>query len=154
MSTPTQLAPTDLLIELAKTMESLGAVLQLVLAEHAMPPALPEGLEADADDPAIRTAAFPTKTLLVRGRLHPMDELHYEEKRKGRLHRAVILPDGWIRTVNGEYRQPSPALRDLVGHEINGNWFTAVDRLDGQRKTLRQMKQDAGLRVTRRKKAS
>jgi hypothetical protein len=48
------------------------------------------------------------------------DTLRYEQKRKGRVHHAEVLPDGWVRANGKDYDHMSPSLGESVGHQING----------------------------------
>jgi hypothetical protein len=49
------------------------------------------------------------------------DELIHDQPRKGKTNRARVAGDGWVE-VDGHpaFKQVSPALKALVGHEING----------------------------------
>ena len=47
------------------------------------------------------------------------------EPRKGRTFHAAVAAEGLIETTSGRrYTSPSPALKEYVGHDINGwgNW--------------------------------
>ncbi|WP_433656864.1 hypothetical protein ACQPW1_36255 [Nocardia sp. CA-128927] len=80
------------------------------------------------------------------GRLAPLissnlvksgDELRHERVRKGQTFVATVTPDGLIQTEKGVYVAPSPALRDLVGSQIDG-WQNWVHTPSGM--TLRQLR--------------
>lgn len=77
---------------------------------------------------------FITASLLASG-----DELRHVQKRKGNMFFATVDEDGWIVTDLGRYKQPSPALKDKVGSEING-WVQWTHVKSG--KTLHQLKTD------------
>ena len=77
---------------------------------------------------------FITASLLQGG-----DELRHVQKRKGNTFLATVDEDGWIVTDLGRYKQPSPALKDKVGSEING-WVQWTHVKSG--KTLHHLKTD------------
>ncbi|MEV8026843.1 hypothetical protein [Cellulosimicrobium funkei] len=58
--------------------------------------------------------------LVVSGTLDAGDELKHVQPRKGRTFTATVDEDGFIVTPIGRYTAASPALKDLVGSEING----------------------------------
>ncbi|MFR9752760.1 hypothetical protein ACL02S_17225 [Nocardia sp. 004] len=83
------------------------------------------------------------------GRLAPLmnaglvksgDVLRHERVRKGQVFTAAVTDDGLLRTNLGTYSAPSPALKDLVGTEIDGwrNWIhvDSGKTLDELRKSL------------------
>ncbi|UNN05196.1 hypothetical protein [Rhodococcus opacus] len=81
-----------------------------------------------------------------RGRLAPLldsglvaigDELRHERVRKGQVCTAVIASGGQIQTPRGIYSAPSPALKDLVGSEIDG-WHNWTHTRSG--KSLRELR--------------
>jgi len=83
-------------------------------------------LAEDADGyidgaPAVRRGPGDLMPYLDAGLLNAGDELVHEQPRKGRVHRALVAGDGWLE-VEGHpaFRQVSPALKALVGNEING----------------------------------
>ncbi|MEV6556396.1 hypothetical protein AB0M22_11825 [Nocardia sp. NPDC051756] len=63
--------------------------------------------------------------LLERGLIESGDELRHERVRSGQVFVAEVLDDGLLRTDKGIYSAPSPALKALVGSDINGwqNWI-------------------------------
>jgi hypothetical protein len=65
------------------------------------------------------------KQLIDEGTVETGDTLHHTQVRKKRSFAAEIDPDGWVTTTLGSYREPSPALGQLVGTSINGwhNWI-------------------------------
>ncbi len=65
------------------------------------------------------------------------DELHHERVRRGDFLVATVAQGGQIQTEKGLYREPSPALKDLVGSDING-WHGWTHVKSG--KTLRQLR--------------
>jgi hypothetical protein len=94
--------------------------------------------------PAISAAASSGPPRL--GRLAPLisaglvasgDELRHERVRKGDVFTATIIDGGRVRTDKGIYSEPSPALRELVGSEING-WHNWTHTRSG--KTLRELR--------------
>jgi len=58
------------------------------------------------------------------GSVAECDPLTFTQTRRKVTHRAVVTADGWIAVEGGrEYDAPSPALKECVGHDINGwNW--------------------------------
>lgn len=52
------------------------------------------------------------------------DTLSCFRSRSGVTYRASVQADGWIKTDNGLHKEPSPALREYVGSQIDGwaNW--------------------------------
>lgn len=75
--------------------------------------------------------------LLENGLIESGDELRHERVRKGQVFVAEVLDDGQIRTGTGIYGSPSPALKALVGSDING-WHHWVHTRSG--KTLSQLR--------------
>ena len=75
--------------------------------------------------------------LIEMGLVKPGDELVHHQPRKGRTFSASVDEAGWIVTDLGRYKEPSPALRDLVGSQIDG-WFRWTHVSSGQ--TLKQLK--------------
>ncbi|MFC9516449.1 hypothetical protein ACFTSD_12030 [Nocardiaceae bacterium NPDC056970] len=80
------------------------------------------------------------------GRLAPLidsglaaigDELRHERVRKGQIFTATIASGGRIQTPKGIYSAPSPALRELVGTQIDG-WHNWIHSRSG--KTLRELR--------------
>lgn len=80
--------------------------------------------------------------LMRLGAIREGDELTHRQPRKGRSFTATVEPGGCIRTDVDVYREPSPALRDLVGSQIDG-WKHWTHTRSG--KTLRQLRYDNGL---------
>ena len=77
-------------------------------------------------------------SLITKGFLKPGDTLSHVQVRKGRTFVGVVEADGWVRTDIKRYKEPSPALGDLVGTSIDGWAFWTHDRLG---KTLRQLRE-------------
>jgi hypothetical protein len=75
------------------------------------------------------------------GEVKAGDTLTYTQVRKGRTFTAVIEPDGWIKTVKGRYKEPSPALSELVGTSIDG-WASWIHQPTG--KSLRVLRSEMG----------
>ncbi|WP_245941716.1 hypothetical protein [Vallicoccus soli] len=120
------------------------------LAEHAVGFQQPNdvlrallGLAADAS-PTTTAAAVRSgrlAPLLAVGLLKPGDELVHRQVRKGQAFTGRVEADGWIRTDRGRYAEPSPALRDLVGSQIDGwrHWWHLASG-----KSLRQLRAESG----------
>lgn len=79
--------------------------------------------------------------LIAQEYIGPGDELVHVQVRKGRRFTATVEPDGWIRTDVKRYREPSPALGELVGTSIDG-WAYWTHERSG--KTLRQLRKESG----------
>lgn len=79
--------------------------------------------------------------LIAKGFVKAGDTLSHVQVRKGRRFAGVVEADGWIRTDKGRYKEPSPALGELVGTSIDG-W--AYWTHDPTRRTLRQLRTDSG----------
>lgn len=79
--------------------------------------------------------------LLTAGVVAPGDKLVHVQSRKGLSFVGQVEADGWITTKHGRYAEPSPALRDLVGSQIDG-W--AYWRHEPSAKSLRQLRDDTG----------
>lgn len=79
--------------------------------------------------------------LLAAGVVRAGDTLSHVQVRKARSFSAVIEADGWIRTEKGRYKEPSPALGELVGTAIDG-W--ARWKHDETMKSLRQLRSEIG----------
>lgn len=65
------------------------------------------------------------KPLIESGALHEGDRLVHHQPRKGRTFHATVTAEGFIETDSGRrYKSTSPALKEYVGHDINGwdNW--------------------------------
>lgn len=62
--------------------------------------------------------------LLEAGLIHVNDSLTHHQPRKHRTFTATVEDHGWIRTEKDLYDNPSRALADLVGSQIDGwaNW--------------------------------
>ncbi|MBE1489018.1 restriction system modified-DNA reader domain-containing protein [Plantactinospora soyae] len=62
--------------------------------------------------------------LIAKGAINPGDTLSHVQVRKGRKFSGVVEGDGWIKTEVDRYKNPSPALGQLLGTSINGwaNW--------------------------------
>lgn len=59
--------------------------------------------------------------LIDAGLVRAGEELRHTQHRKGIDLHAVVTDDGHVETPDGRrFRQPSPALKHLVGHEVNG----------------------------------
>lgn len=80
-------------------------------------------------------------SLIAKGFLKPEDTLSHVQVRKGRTFVGVVEADGWVRTDIKRYKEPSPALGDLVGTSIDGWAYWTHDRSG---KTLRQLRHDSG----------
>lgn len=86
-------------------------------------------LFSGAQIPESPSVAGDLKPLISSGALVPGDKLVHHQPRKGRTFQATVTAEGLIETTSGRrYKSPSPALKEYVGHDINGwgNW--TVDR--------------------------
>ncbi|ADP83655.1 hypothetical protein [Pseudofrankia inefficax] len=75
--------------------------------------------------------------LVDAGLVKPGDRLTHVRKRSGTIYHAVVTADGWTQLPDGRtFLGPSPALRENVGSQIDGNknWTH-----DASGKTLRQL---------------
>lgn len=79
--------------------------------------------------------------LIKAGLVKGGDALSCYRSRSGVTHRATIQADGWIKTDGGLHKEPSPALREYVGSQIDGwaNWMhdPSGKRLRDLRATIR-----------------
>ena len=107
-----------------------------------------ELLGVDVTDEA-RGSAIPQKP----GVLYPLiqaslvnggDELCCHRSRSGVTHRATVQADGWIKTDGGLHKEPSPALREYVGSQIDG-WANWIHVPSGKR--LRDLRAEARTRA-------
>ncbi|MFC4068194.1 restriction system modified-DNA reader domain-containing protein [Actinoplanes subglobosus] len=99
--------------------------------------------------PATSSSPGTTSTTVIRGKLKPLleqgetlkagDTLTHTQVRKGRTFTATVEPDGWIKTDKGRYREPSPALSELVGTAIDG-WAYWIHETSG--KSLRTLRSE------------
>jgi hypothetical protein len=79
--------------------------------------------------------------LLAAGVINPGDKLVHVQPRKGRSFAGQVEADGRITTERGRYAEPSPALRELVGSQIDG-WKHWTHEASGN--NLRQLRSAAG----------
>jgi hypothetical protein len=103
-------------------------------------------LDLDQADPGATAATAPGRQgrlvpLLTAGVLAPGDKLVHVQTRKGLSCVGQVDADGWITTEHGRYAQPSPALRDLVGSQIDGWAYWTHERSS---KSLRQLREEIG----------
>ncbi|WP_155832173.1 hypothetical protein [Gordonia alkanivorans] len=75
--------------------------------------------------------------LLEAGQIHVNDTLTHHQPRKHRTFAATVEDHGWIRTEKDLYDNPSRALADLVGSQIDG-WANWVHEPSGR--TLGQLR--------------
>jgi hypothetical protein len=78
------------------------------------------------------------KPLIDAGKLSPGDRLVHHQPRKRRTFYAQVTTDGFVQIEDGRrFAKPSPALRECVGHQINGweNWV--VERMNCPLQDLR-----------------
>ncbi|APE33975.1 hypothetical protein BOX37_08315 [Nocardia mangyaensis] len=75
--------------------------------------------------------------LVDAGLIEVGDELRHERVRKGQVLVAEVAEGGSIRTANGLYSAPSPALKDLIGTDIDG-WHNWIHVRSG--KSLRELR--------------
>ena len=64
-------------------------------------------------------------SFIAAGAVAPGDALKFTQTRKKVTYLATVTSDGWIAVDGGgEHDAPSPALKECVGHDINGwNWL-------------------------------
>ncbi len=75
--------------------------------------------------------------LVEGGLVNAKDRLTHERKRSGQTFHAIVTADGWTELPDGRaFRGPSPALKEYVGTQIDGN---ANWTHDASGKTLRQL---------------
>lgn len=75
--------------------------------------------------------------LVDAGLVQAGDRLTHTRKRSGQTFHAIITADGWTELPDGRpFRGPSPALREYVGTQIDGN---ANWTHDASGRTLRQL---------------
>ncbi|MBF6171803.1 hypothetical protein [Nocardia blacklockiae] len=65
------------------------------------------------------------------------DELRHDRVRSGQTLKATVTANGSLQTSQGFYDAPSPALRDLVGSQVDG-WKNWVHVRSG--KSLRELR--------------
>ncbi|RBO91422.1 restriction system modified-DNA reader domain-containing protein [Nocardia puris] len=106
----------EALVRLRSGFELPNDVLRRVLLEQAepVPPA-----------PTVPRRVGRLMPLLRAGLVQGGDELRHERVRKGQIFTGEVTVTGYIKTERGRYSTPSPALKDLVGTEIDGwqNWL-------------------------------
>ncbi|KAA8890080.1 hypothetical protein F3087_01820 [Nocardia colli] len=104
----------------------------LLAGDDSSPPPSPSTLDT-AGQPRVGQLAI----LLERGLIRSGDELQHHRIRKGQVFTATVLDGGLIQTAEGVYGSPSPALKALVGSDING-WHYWIHTRSG--KTLRELR--------------
>ncbi|WP_024802596.1 hypothetical protein [Nocardia sp. BMG51109] len=75
--------------------------------------------------------------LIDAGLIAAGDQLRHERIRRGQTLEAVVTANGCLQTKRGVYEAPSPALRELVGSQIDG-WKAWVHVRSG--KSLRELR--------------
>lgn len=75
--------------------------------------------------------------LLTAGVIEAGDKLLHVQTRKGLSFDGQVEADGWVSTKRGRYAEPSPALRELVGTQIDG-WAYWIH--EPSSKSLRQLR--------------
>jgi hypothetical protein len=98
---------------------------RLLLAGPATPAPAPSGRPGDL------------LPYIAAGLIQPGDELVHEQPRKGRVHRATVSERGGIDVDGYIHPKVSPALKAMVGHEING-WSQWTHAKTG--KTLHELR--------------
>ncbi|WP_181698179.1 hypothetical protein [Nocardia sp. GTS18] len=101
-----------------------------------------EGLVMDVIPRRGRLSALVDAGLVAVG-----DQLRHERVRKGQVVVAEIVEGGSIRTANGLYSAPSPALKDLVGTDIDG-WHNWIHVPSGR--TLRELRSELALQESQK----
>ncbi len=92
---------------------------------------------AEADEPVAARQPGNLAKLVNAGLVKPGDRLTHVRKRSGTTYHAIVTTDGWTQLPDGRsFRGPSPALKECVGTQIDGNrnWTH-----DASGKTLRQL---------------
>ncbi len=107
---------------------------------------LREVLDLGRDAPGPAAATTPARPgrlvpLLTAGVLEPGDKLVHVQTRKGLSFVGQVEADGWITTELGRYAEPSPALRDLAGSQIDGWAYWVHERSS---KSLRRLREEIG----------
>ncbi|KAF0849569.1 restriction system modified-DNA reader domain-containing protein [Nocardia caishijiensis] len=120
--------------------EQPNDVLRRLLLDGEPPNA--QGLVMEAIPRRGRLSALVDARLVAAG-----DQLRHERVRKGQVVVAEIVEGGSIRTVNGLYSAPSPALKDLVGTDIDG-WHNWIHVPSGR--TLRELRSELALQESRK----
>lgn len=83
-------------------------------------------------------AAGDLMPLIEAGRLTAGDRLVHHQPRKGRTFFAEVTADGFIRLEDGrQFAAPSRALKECIGHDINGWYQWTVERTGGLLKDIR-----------------
>jgi hypothetical protein len=115
-----------------KGFEQPNDVLRRLLLRDAAPVEIPQP----------KPTALPGRLLplIEAGLIKAGDALEHRQVRKGGEFGAVVDDQGWVMTDRGAYREPSPALRDLVGSQIDG-WLHWRHAPSG--KTLRALRHEA-----------
>lgn len=81
--------------------------------------------------------------LIQAGLIGRGDTLICHRRRSGVTYKATVDEDGWIETGGGLHKEPSPALREYVGSQIDG-WFNWVHEPSGKRlRDLRAVAQES-----------
>ncbi|QIS06607.1 hypothetical protein F5X71_33730 [Nocardia brasiliensis] len=115
--------------------ESPNDVLRRLLLPEAASAATFKDVKDEVAGRAARSGQL--ATLLDRGLIEIGDTLRHTRVRKGQVFSAEVLEGGLIRTEKGVYSSPSPALKALVGSEING-WHHWIHT--SSEKTLAQLR--------------
>jgi hypothetical protein len=77
------------------------------------------------------------KPLLDDEKLIPGDRLVHHQPRKRRTFYAEVTADGFLQIEDGRrFAKPSPALRECVGHQVNGWDHWIVERIGCSLKDL------------------
>ena len=98
---------------------------------------LPDAAPVEVPHPKPTAVPGRLLPLIEGGLLSAGDALSHHQVRKGREFGGVVDNQGWIITEVNSYREPSPALRDLVGSQIDG-WANWTHVLSG--KTLKELR--------------
>ncbi|MFF0491409.1 hypothetical protein ACFYTQ_20490 [Nocardia sp. NPDC004068] len=122
----------DALVQHRQGFEQPNDVLRRLLLGD--PPARPETFKLSKS----RTGRL--APLLAAGLLEAGDELRHERVRKGQVFTAIVTSEGMLQTSEGVYSAPSPALKTLVGTEVDG-WHNWVHVRSG--KTLRELRESS-----------
>ncbi|MFE9579059.1 hypothetical protein ACFYO1_21930 [Nocardia sp. NPDC006044] len=122
----------EALVAARRGFESPNDVLRRLLLDSSRSQGAAKGVTKQGEPRTGQLAA-----LLERGLIESGDELSHERVRRGQVFVAEVLEDGLLRTTEGVYEAPSPALKALVGSDING-WKNWIHTRSG--KTLSQLR--------------
>lgn len=94
-----------------------------------------------ASEVVTRSSNGRLRILLDAGLVKPGDKLVHHKPRLRQTYFATVTSEGAIETDMGVYPEPSPALKDLTGSEVNG-WKHWTHATSG--KSLRDLRDSLG----------